>query len=163
MMKWSTLLQRKSCQLFALLTLLTSRLCSKKRFSGTMVFIWEFCRHIMKTMVFNFVIFLPFISQKHICFSMTLTKIPWLSRPGNWNHKFHDFPGFPWRVWTLNCAKLISPYPLTVNPPWGPVFNELACNGTAIGKPPEVRACWKVKLKKIQQQFSKGLCTSKQE
>lgn len=42
-------------------------------------------------------------------------------------------------------------YPLTVIPPCAWVLMALACKGTAIGKPPEARACWKSKRKKAQQ------------
>lgn len=36
--------------------------------------------------------------------SMTLIEIPWLSRPGIFFSKFHDFPGFPWPVRTLQVT-----------------------------------------------------------
>ena len=39
-------------------------------------------------------------------------------------------------------------YPLTVIPPCAWVLMALACKGTAIGKPPEARACWRSKRKK---------------
>ena len=61
---------------------------------------------------------LPFYFLKANCFSMTFTKIPRLSRPGNWNHKFHDFLGFPTgrphkrRVWLFvwNIKKCMEEY-----------------------------------------------------
>ena len=52
----------------------------------------------------NFLSFRLFIFWNHIALpwlSMTFTWIPWISRPGNWNRKFYDFPGFPWHEWTL--------------------------------------------------------------
>ena len=64
---------------------------------------------VSDSLFFHFLSFCLFILRKHITFpwlSMTRFKIPWLSRPGNWNNKFHDFPGFPWPVGTLQEQKI---------------------------------------------------------
>ena len=68
-----------------------------------------------------------FIFWNHIAFpwlSMTFTWIPWISRPGNWNHKFYDFPGFPWLEWTL---KRDTSYPEEVHL-WLKHLEDMACN-----------------------------------
>ena len=75
----------------------------------------------------NFLSFRLFIFWNHIAFpwlSMTFTWIPWISRPGNWNHKFYDFPGFPWPEWTL---KRDTSYPEEVHL-WLKHLEDVACN-----------------------------------
>ena len=83
----------------------------------------------------NSLSFCLFILWKHIAFpwlSMTFTRIPWFSRYANWNHKFHDFPGFPWPIQTLfwltgstMCKQLTLTTQTPVNMGWSCMIRTL--------------------------------------